>query len=233
MSRCSEPYCVDGYVPSEPDGEPAPCPKCSRTSKTVSFPHLMEELEDMFRGRGDRPGGYDLRRIAGQAKAEIERLQRERAEDGNALGAAQLELCRLRAALEIAAVALDDWTRTYAPEFCDSTKVEETHNRIAEMGTLAYIAEARHKIRLAMGPADETAERPWPRETAWLVERGDSGPPRYRTMEQGSIVWTDDVNKALRFARRQDAEMFCAEDADAWRVVEHMWTGPAVETSDG
>ena len=79
-------------------------------------------------------------------------------------------------------------------------------------------------------PAQEPAERPWARETAWLVERGDSGPPRYRTMEQGSIVWTDDVNKALRFARRQDAEMFCADDADAWRVAEHMWTGPAEET---
>jgi hypothetical protein len=65
----------------------------------------------------------------------------------------------------------------------------------------------------------------WTEETAWLVERGDNGPPRYRTMSQGLILWTDDISKALRFARRKDAEMFAEEDEDAWRIAEHMWTG--------
>lgn len=62
------------------------------------------------------------------------------------------------------------------------------------------------------------------RELGWLVEDAGSGPqPRYRTIEQGMPVWTTDPNKAIRFARRSDAEMFCAEDEDAWRVTEHMW----------
>jgi hypothetical protein len=32
--KCNEPNCVDGYVPSQPDGEPEPCPRCHRVSKT-------------------------------------------------------------------------------------------------------------------------------------------------------------------------------------------------------
>ena len=54
---------------------------------------------------------------------------------------------------------------------------------------------------------------------AWLVEDGSGR--RYRTMEQGLIVWTDDPLKAIRFARRADAELFAAEDDQAWRIVEH------------
>lgn len=58
----------------------------------------------------------------------------------------------------------------------------------------------------------------------WLVENGKSGDElRYRTMRQGMIVWTADHNEALRFARREDAERFAAEDEDAWRTAEHAW----------
>jgi hypothetical protein len=64
----------------------------------------------------------------------------------------------------------------------------------------------------------ETRER---RETGWLIEDGQRR--RYRTMHQGAVRWTDDPNKAIRFARRADAEMFAAEDEDAWHVAEHQW----------
>jgi hypothetical protein len=50
-------------------------------------PHLMEELESLFTGRGRGPGSYHLRRIAGQAKSEIERLTQwvaEEEEENNA-----------------------------------------------------------------------------------------------------------------------------------------------------
>lgn len=62
-------------------------------------------------------------------------------------------------------------------------------------------------------------------ETAWLVEDGGT-PARYRTMDESGIHWTDDVNKAIRFARRDDAEMFSAGDEDAWRITQHMWCKP-------
>ncbi len=28
--RCPEPDCLDGHVPSQPDGEPEPCPRCAK-----------------------------------------------------------------------------------------------------------------------------------------------------------------------------------------------------------
>lgn len=62
------------------------------------------------------------------------------------------------------------------------------------------------------------------REVGWLVEDGGTlARPRYRTMDQTGIHWTEDHNKAIRFARRADAEMFAAGDEDAWRITEHMW----------
>ena len=58
----------------------------------------------------------------------------------------------------------------------------------------------------------------------WLVENGKSGNDlRYRTIRHGMVVWTADHNEALRFARREDAERFAAEDDDAWRIAEHAW----------
>ncbi len=58
-------------------------------------------------------------------------------------------------------------------------------------------------------------------ETEWLVENGKVGSElRYRTMKQGSIVWTIDVNEALRFVSRVDAEKFSEEDEEAWKIEE-------------
>ena len=71
------------------------------------------------------------------------------------------------------------------------------------------------------------------RDSGWLIENGKSGRDlRYRTMEQGLTAWTEDHHKAIRFARRVDAEMFCAEDMDAWRITEHVWL-PADSSSEG
>lgn len=43
---------------------------------------------------------------------------------------------------------------------------------------------------------------------------------RYRTLELGGMSgWTADMQEALWFARRQDAERFAADDEDAWRIL--------------
>lgn len=69
-------------------------------------------------------------------------------------------------------------------------------------------------------------------EFGWLVENGKSAPDtRYRMMDELGIQWTDDPNKALRFARRVDAEGFAAGDEDAWRIVEHAWHAPAPQSA--
>jgi hypothetical protein len=64
-------------------------------------------------------------------------------------------------------------------------------------------------------------------ETAWLVEKEiePAGVP-YLTVEAGILNWTTDPNKALRFARRADADKICEIVEDADRVTEHMW--PAI-----
>lgn len=59
-------------------------------------------------------------------------------------------------------------------------------------------------------------------ETGWLIENGRQHPHTlYRTVDQGIQVWAPDPNNAIRFARRVDAEMFCAGDSE--RAVEHSW----------
>ncbi|MHB8084254.1 MAG: hypothetical protein ACYDHZ_00305 [Dehalococcoidia bacterium] len=51
----------------------------------------------------------------------------------------------------------------------------------------------------------------------WVIKDGNSN--LYRTMEQGTPKWTGFKEQALHFARRQDAELFAAEDEDAWFVT--------------
>ena len=57
----------------------------------------------------------------------------------------------------------------------------------------------------------------------WLVENGKQAGAglAYRRMDQGIPTWTEDPHRAMRFARRADAEMFAEEDEGAWRLVEH------------
>lgn len=61
-------------------------------------------------------------------------------------------------------------------------------------------------------------------QTAWLCERGGDGPTRYVCVDpSGFFDWTEDVNKALRLCRREDADAVAAIVDDCWRVAEHRW----------
>lgn len=88
-----------------------------------------------------------------------------------------------------------------------------------------FIVDLRAKL--------EAAERRSRDEYGWLVEDSRNHPSgiRYRTWGDFGPEWTNDPNKALRFARRQDAEMFARDDEDAWHIVEHMW--PAIDAARG
>lgn len=61
--------------------------------------------------------------------------------------------------------------------------------------------------------------------TAWLIERAGGIATMYRTADRYGFGWTTDVNCAIRFARRADAEMCAASDELAHKIVEHTWTG--------
>lgn len=78
-----------------------------------------------------------------------------------------------------------------------------------------------HKIDTAVTTALESDGTKT--QFCWLVENGrqQGDGLAYRYMDHGMPLWTEDPHKAIRFARREDAEMFAAEDEDAWRIVEH------------
>lgn len=44
---------------------------------------------------------------------------------------------------------------------------------------------------------------------------------KYRTMRDGNWAWTEDVNEAIHFSRRRDAEKVSAEDDEAWMLIRH------------
>lgn len=63
--------------------------------------------------------------------------------------------------------------------------------------------------------------------TAWLLENHDTGTPRYYAMTvMQEMVWVDDVDDAVHFARRADAERPATHgELHDLRIVEHMWPG--------
>lgn len=61
----------------------------------------------------------------------------------------------------------------------------------------------------------------------WIVSNANGD--RWRTWEGGFSAWTDDREKATRYARREDAEAVHAEDEDAWRIEPYGPATPAGE----
>jgi hypothetical protein len=61
-----------------------------------------------------------------------------------------------------------------------------------------------------LAPAQPDAQQ------GWIVSNGAG--TKWRTWESGLSGWTEDREKATRYARREDAEAVHAEDDDAWRV---------------
>ena len=59
-------------------------------------------------------------------------------------------------------------------------------------------------------------------ETAWLVEMPDL-PPRWVGFIDGKNEWTTNPNRALRFARKEDADNFKSWWCRTAISVEHRW----------
>lgn len=54
----------------------------------------------------------------------------------------------------------------------------------------------------------------------WVIANGQDNRWRCVWKWETNAEWTDDISKALKFATREDAEAFSAEDEDAWRIQE-------------
>jgi len=61
-------------------------------------------------------------------------------------------------------------------------------------------------------------------ETGWLLERNITPEgPEYLTVDVGRFGWTTDNLKALRLARREDADALAEIIDDCQHVREHQW----------
>lgn len=65
-------------------------------------------------------------------------------------------------------------------------------------------------------------------EAGWLIEDADSraSKPAYLSFSGRVVEWVLDHNKAIRFARREDAEAFALMwngTVDGLRIAEHQW----------
>jgi hypothetical protein len=58
---------------------------------------------------------------------------------------------------------------------------------------------------------------------AWLVEHVGKGRPHWLWMTSGMWQWTDDANKAMKFADRASAEQAAEECEEDIRILEHLW----------
>lgn len=96
------------------------------------------------------------------------------------------------------------------------------------------LAEGRKKpcscatnVGLRKSPSGATEETWWddplPAETGWVIEREDSEPSR--PMYYAGVNWDYDNLKAIRFARKEDAEKMCRYmfPGEPHRIADHMW----------
>jgi hypothetical protein len=95
-----------------------------------------------------------------------------------------------------------------AAQIADNESIPATHGRARQ------VMEAKSKLR----------------ETGWLIERKG---PTWASVQLEPYVafkWTYDSTKAIRYARREDAEMTKAlmQDPHSLKVTEHVWIGAAL-----
>lgn len=93
-------------------------------------------------------------------------------------------------------------------------RIADLEARPDPLAELHNLGEEIHRGVVAAAEAFEKARGGWVTANA----RGDA----FRTIDNdsgGIPTWTNDMNEALRFERRADAEMFAHHDEDAWRMV--------------
>lgn len=81
---------------------------------------------------------------------------------------------------------------------------------------------------------EEDNQAPAPKdETAWLIEFFGHGSPAYYGKTEEGLGMTGDHSVAVRFARKEDADMVI--DDFGWtrpnvQAIEHMWCGPTLHS---
>jgi hypothetical protein len=180
-----------------------------RGQGAMSDMRSSKELVKSLRDYSEGPTFY-WGPICQKAAEEIERLQRELA----ASAAQYQEACddANRFARE------RDEARASSEPRGIREALQSAADALRNMGCAFDADEAEEALRATPPPSAEVSS-----ESAWLVENGKHD-TQYRYFDETGLVgWTPDVNHAIRFSRRIDAERFAAADEEAWRIAEHMW----------
>lgn len=111
--------------------------------------------------------------------------------------------------------ALDERSLTWAARWIEDSLKGETNERVIEFGKNMAMT-----LRAAK-PAD-LAPVAQPPEQGWLLEKMHEGNVHYISADY-VLRWTDDPNKALRLARREDAEALTTIVEDCEKIAEHEW----------
>lgn len=107
-----------------------------------------------------------------------------------------------------------------------------------EMAKTAHVsgnADAEFKaLKMHLESQEQAAPAAIDEQYGWLIENGKQPGEglayRFINNDNGGVPdWTPDHSKALRFARRADAEAFAHHDEDAWCIVEHAWSGASAQ----
>ena len=115
--------------------------------------------------------------------------------------------------------------RALAIKELENARNSMTASTLGGRGRIAEAQDRLNSIRERLAALRTADAEPG----GWIV--GNAKGDRWRTWESGMPDWTDDREKAIRYARREDAEMAHAEDDDAWKVMPFLVSqhGPGAE----
>ena len=141
----------------------------------------------------------------------------------DASASTDLSQAAVAAALEAAAAMLNDRGKLEQDNF-GLNRATQNFFRARDM-IRDMITPAQHD---ALQAAIDAARKVKPL-VGWVIANGQGNRWRCVWKWETNAEWTDDISKAIKFATRNDAEAFSADDEDAWLIQEVPI--PAIETT--
>lgn len=119
-------------------------------------------------------------------------------------------------------------SKQVAPELKElATQAADFLSRVSTLTENDKLAREANQIAFALRARLSTASTvPGMDESGWLLEKMHNGSVHYVAADY-VLQWTDDPNKALRLARREDAEALCTIVEDCEKIASHEWVPAA------
>ena len=109
---------------------------------------------------------------------------------------------------------------------CPECGYDKAHEISEEWPNLVECENCGHPIEYCSGEDSRSSTGSAPLEVAWLVEKGPTDFPLYLCVKHYDWAWTRNPYEAIRFARKEDAELIPPSflgSCTLMRTVEHGW----------